>query len=62
MLIFVRAQAAVRNAENALAKVYRQRWVLTSELAELEKQAQKVGVRPEDEASREVEQLDVVIL
>ena len=54
MLIYVRAQAAIRNAEDALAKLYRQRWVLTSELAELEMRVPTARVKSEDEVMRGV--------
>jgi hypothetical protein len=54
MLIFARAQAGVRDAEDTLARLYRQRWVLTSELAELEMQVRTARVGSEDEALRGV--------
>jgi hypothetical protein len=47
----VRAQAGVRDAEDTLARLYRQRWMLTSELTMLEMQVQTAMI---DEALREV--------
>ena len=51
MLILVRAQTGVRDAEDTLARLYRQRWILTSELTMLEMQVQTAMI---DEALREV--------
>lgn len=47
----VRAQAGVRDAEDTLARLYRQRWMLTSELTMLEMQVQTAMI---DEALRRV--------
>jgi hypothetical protein len=52
MLIFVRTQTRVRDAEDTLARLYSQRWMLTSDLTMLEMQVQTAMI---DKALREVE-------